>query len=191
MDAVLTPWRALRVRADVRSGEKVAIVGAGGLGLNAIQIARAAGATVAVVEPSARARESAEQLGASLAVGPDDAHRVGEWSDGGGDVALDASGAPSGFRTAFACVRPGGRLACVGYKVGADFAFDSSRLVLEEITVLGARPGRKVEAEDALREVERGAIRPEIMDRLPLERVNEALERLKDGEVVGRLVIEL
>ena len=102
MDAVLTPWRALRARADVKVGEKVAIVGAGGLGLNGVQIARAIGAEVAVVDPSSGSRERAQQLGANLVVGPDEANQVREWSDGGVDVGLDASGAPSGFQTALA-----------------------------------------------------------------------------------------
>jgi alcohol dehydrogenase, propanol-preferring len=175
----------------VQAGEKVVIVGAGGLGLNGVQIVRAVGAEVAVIDPSGGARERALELGASLVVGPDEADQVRDWSDGGVDVGFDASGALSGFRTALASLRPGGRLACVGYQVGLDFPFDSSRLVLEEITLLGARAGKKAEAAEALRAVEGGAIHPQIMDRLPLEQINEGLNRLKAGQVVGRLVIEM
>jgi D-arabinose 1-dehydrogenase-like Zn-dependent alcohol dehydrogenase len=191
MDSVLTPWCALRRRAQLQAGEDLVVVGAGGLGLNAVQIARTLGARVAVVEPQAGHRARARELGAELTVAPEDLEGVRAWADGGADVALDSSGASSGFRAALGAVRRGGRVVCCGYQVGVDYAFESSRLVLEEITLLGARVGTREDARDVLRAVENGSIRPVIMDAIPLEGVNEALDRLRAGEVLGRLVVDM
>jgi len=190
MDAVTTPWRALRGRADVRAEDAVAIVGAGGLGLNAIQVAVDAGARVAAIEPHPARRELARELGAELAVSREELDAVRSWADGGADVALDSSGVPDGFRAAAAVLRPGGRLVCCGYRPGVDYALDSAELVLGEITVLGSRAGGREDARAALAAVDAGRVRPPVMEELPLAGVNDALERLRAGGAVGRLVID-
>lgn len=190
MDAVLTPWRGLKRRAAVREGELVAVVGAGGLGLNAVQIATMSGARAAVVDPAESHRAAALEVGAELALAPQDAAQLLEWSAGGVDVAVDSSGAPAGFRTAVDAVRPGGRVVCLGYQVGADYAFDSMRVPLDEITILGARVGTAGDARDVLDAVQAGHIRPTVTQRLGLEEVNTALERLEAGAVIGRIVID-
>jgi propanol-preferring alcohol dehydrogenase len=190
MDAVLTPWRGLRRRADVKEGEFVAVVGAGGLGLNAVQIATMVGARAAVVDPAASHRAAALEVGAELALAPQDAGRLREWSGGGADIAVDSSGVPAGFRTAFDAVRPGGRVVCLGYKVGTDYAFDSKRIPLEEITILGARVGTAADARDVLDAVQAGHIRPTVTQRVALDEVNTALGHLEAGTVIGRIVID-
>ncbi len=190
MDSVLTPWSALRGRARLQAGESVLVVGAGGLGLNAVQIACGLGARVAVVDPQPSHRRRAQEVGAELAVAPEAVDTVRAWSAGGADVALDSSGAPDGFQAALGGVRRGGRVACCGYQVGVDYAFASARVVLEEITLLGARVGTRDDARDVLAAVAQGWIRPAVMDELPLEQVNAALDRLRAGDVVGRLVID-
>jgi propanol-preferring alcohol dehydrogenase len=191
MDAVLSPWRALMVRASVQRGERVVVVGAGGLGLNGIQIALLAGARVAAVDPVLSHRQLAEQLGAEIAVSPENTHQVVEWSDGGADVGLESSGTRAGFDSTLSCLRAGARLVCCGYKPEVEYALDSAHLVLGELTILGSRAGTREDAQAALRAVERGALKPQIMEILPLEEVNQALERLRSGETLGRLVIAL
>jgi propanol-preferring alcohol dehydrogenase len=191
MDAVLTPWRGLRSRARLRAGETLLVVGAGGLGLSAVQVGVALGARVAVVDPSAACRERAAELGAELALEPADAAGVVEWSAGGADVAFDGSGAPEGFRTAIDALRPGGRLVVVGYQMGVDYAYDSSRIPLDEITLVGVRPGTREEAVEVLDALARGTVRPAVMDAVPLDDVNAALDRLRAGEAVGRMVVDV
>ncbi|MSO42518.1 MAG: hypothetical protein EXQ70_11635 [Solirubrobacterales bacterium] len=190
MDSVLTPWRALRDRAAVQPGEAVVVVGSGGLGLNGVQIASDAGARVAVVDLEPASREKAVELGAELAVSPDELSRVREWSDGGADVVLDTSGSAAGFETAVEALRPGGRLVGCGYQPGVRFSFDSPRLPLDEISILGSRVGSLEDAADALDAVARGAVSPTVNEPIALEQVNEGLARLRAGEVVGRLTVE-
>jgi propanol-preferring alcohol dehydrogenase len=189
MDAVTSPWGALHGRAKIQPGERLVVVGCGGLGLNAIQIARAAGARVAAVDPSAAHRELALANGAELAVDPADAEQVRAWAPGGTDLALETSGRRAGFQTAAAAVRPGGRIVCNGYQPGVEYGMDSARLVLEEITILGSRVGTLQDARDALAAVESGAVVPQIMRTAPLTEINEALDALAAGRVDGRIVI--
>jgi D-arabinose 1-dehydrogenase-like Zn-dependent alcohol dehydrogenase len=191
MDAVLTPWRGLHSRARLREGETLLVVGAGGLGLSAVQVGIALGARVAVIDPSAANRERALALGAELALEPAAAGGALDWSGGGADVAFDGSGAPAGFRTALDGLRPGGRLVAVGYVVGADYAYDSSRVPLDEITIVGVRPGTREEAIEVLDALARGVVRPAVMDAVPLDDVNGALDRLRSGEAVGRMVVDV
>ncbi|MER5494065.1 alcohol dehydrogenase catalytic domain-containing protein [Streptomyces sp. NPDC002490] len=191
MDAVTSPWRALHVRGRMEPGQKVLVVGAGGLGLHACQIARAAGARVAVVDVSAHSRRLAGAQGAELAVDPSDTDPLKEWSGDGVDLALEASGSPQGFATAAAWLRPGGTLVCCGYKPGHDFGLDSTTLALGEINVVGSRGGSLSDSRDALAAVERGDINPIIAGTGTLDDVGTFIRRLSEGDVVGRLVVRL
>jgi D-arabinose 1-dehydrogenase-like Zn-dependent alcohol dehydrogenase len=191
MDAVATPWRALRVRAELAPGEKLVVAGAGGLGLNAVQVALDAGASVAVLDPDETAREKAAALGAELALHPAAVANVVEWGDGGADVGLEASGRRDGFDSLVAAVRPGGRIVCCGYLPGAEWGLDSMQLVLSEIAVLGSRASSREDARRALDAVDSGRVVPEIARRLPIEEVNDGLALVRGAGVAGRVVIEL
>jgi D-arabinose 1-dehydrogenase-like Zn-dependent alcohol dehydrogenase len=191
MDAVTSPWGALHGRARIQPGETLVVVGCGGLGLNAIQIARAAGARVAAVDLAPAHRELALANGAEIAVDPDEAESgaIHAWAPGGADLALETSGRRAGFQTAAASLRAGGRVVCNGYQPGVEYGMDSARLVLEEITILGSRVGTLDDARDALAAVESGAVVPQIMRTAPLSDINEALDALAAGRVDGRIVI--
>ncbi len=189
MDAVTAPWRALITRAAVRSGETVVVAGAGGLGLSGIQIARAAGARAAAIDPVGSHRDLALQQGAEVAADPANLGPVHEWAPDGADVGFEASGTREGFDSLVACLRPGGRLVCCGYRPGADYGLDSSRLVLGEITVMGSRAGTREDARAALIAIEEGVIAPQIMQRLKLQDANVGLDLLRAGEVLGRVVV--
>jgi D-arabinose 1-dehydrogenase-like Zn-dependent alcohol dehydrogenase len=189
MDSVLTPWHGLIDRGRVADGDRVLVVGAGGLGLNGVQIARYLGATVAVVDPKRDNLERALQLGAEVAVQPPDVATVREWAGDGVDVALDTSGVASGFDAAYESLRPGGRLVACGYQPGVRFDFESSRLPLGELTVLGVRAGSRSDARAALEAVATGAVVPVVSEVVGLGDANAALERLERGGVLGRVAV--
>ena len=191
MDAVVSPWMALHHRGRIQAGEKLVIAGAGGLGMHGLQVARAAGLSVAVIDPDPDHRALALDLGADLAVAPDDLDRLHKWADPGADIALEASGRRAGFDAAVDSVRRGGRIICVGYYPGLEYGLDSSRLVLEELEVLGSVASSKESAEEALAAVADGDIVPQIAERKPLGSINEALDSLRGGDVLGRVVIDL
>ena len=184
------PWRALLVRGQLERGERLVVTGAGGLGLNAIQVAINAGASVAVVDPDATAREKALAAGAEIAVAPGEVAAVSEWSDDGADMGWEASGRREGFDALVACLRPGGRVVCCGYTPGAAWEIDSMRLVLSELALIGSRAGSREDARAALAAVDSGD-RSEIAATLELDDINDALERQRAGGVGGRLVIKM
>lgn len=94
MESVTTPWAALHVTGALQPGELVVIVGVGGLGINALQLAVAAGARVAAVDVGDDRLEMARGHGAELAVDSGEAvAALAAWSGGGADMALELSGA--------------------------------------------------------------------------------------------------
>jgi D-arabinose 1-dehydrogenase-like Zn-dependent alcohol dehydrogenase len=185
MDAVAVTWHALIGRGQVAWDERVVVVGAGGLGLNAVQIAVARGAEVAVIEPDAERRAAAERLGARCAVAPGDQAELTGWAD----LAFEVSGTRAGFDAAAGTLGEGGRLVCCGYYPGTEFGVDSIRLVGRELSVLGSRGSTRSDAMAALAAVERGEIRPPIDSVRDLEQTPDAFARLRSGAAVGRVVI--
>ncbi|MGH7863293.1 MAG: alcohol dehydrogenase catalytic domain-containing protein [Candidatus Dormibacteraceae bacterium] len=189
MDAVLSPWRALMVRGNVRSGESVIVIGAGGLGLAGMQIARAAGARVAAVDPVPEHRAEALRSGAELAVDPSEAGTLLSWAPpGGADVLYEASGSRAGLDVAAKLISPGGRLICNGWVPDQEYGLQSRQLALDEITMIGSRAGTRRDIRSVLRALERGQVKP-VYEPIQLEEINTAMARLKAREVVGRFVV--
>lgn len=190
MDSITSPWHALHVTGAVRPEEFVAIVGVGGLGGAAVQLAVAAGARVAAIDVSPERRAEALRLGAELAPEPAEAAAaIADWSGGGADMAMELSGARAGFEVAAASVRGGGRVVCCGYAPGVEYGMDSVRLVLENISILGSRNLTLEDSRASLAALARGDVTPQIADRIGLDGVNGALGLLREGRAGGRIVI--
>ena len=117
-DVLPTSYEVGAVNGGVRPGDTVVVVGAGPVGLGAVQSARLYGPLrTIVVDPVAGRREAALAFGADRVLSSDDdvVATVRELTDGlGADVAIEAVGIPATFDLAVAVVRPGGRVANVG-----------------------------------------------------------------------------
>lgn len=192
-DAVSTPFHAVRNRARVQGGDTVAIFGCGGVGLNAVQIAAAMGAEVIAVDVDANKLARARELGAKEAINPregDAAKAIRKLTDGGVDVAFEIVGKPQVLDQAFSSVRAGGILVAVGYSEET-WNFAVHRAMFRELSVLGSLGCRSADYPVILQMVRAGKIRlePVISDRLPLDRINEALTKLEAGTVTGRQLI--
>jgi D-arabinose 1-dehydrogenase-like Zn-dependent alcohol dehydrogenase len=191
MDAVATSWHALYGRGGMAAGERVVVVGAGGLGMNAVQIAVGAGAEVAVVDRNPQRRDTALACGAARAVSFDEVGTLREWSAGGADLAFEATGSLAGFTTAAEVLGVAGRLVCAGHHPSLDFALHSTGMVSRELTVLGSRGSTFTDAVAALAAVDRGDVRPQIDSVHSLDFVGEALAHLASGKARGRVVVEI
>ncbi|MFC5947458.1 alcohol dehydrogenase catalytic domain-containing protein [Pseudonocardia lutea] len=189
LDAVLSPYRALKVRGEVGPGDRVVIVGGGGLGLHGVQIAIALGARVAVVDLDPGKLETASRLGAEVGVLAADEGTLGEWAPDGADVVMESSGAPAGFRLATEVVRPGGTVVTCGYKPGSDASSDSMRLAMDELTIRGSKGGTRADADGALALIAEGKVAPLIARTGGLDDVPAFVQDLRAGEQVGRLVV--
>lgn len=137
-----TAFRALRVHGQVGPAQWVAVHGCGGVGLSAVQIARALGAHVVAVDPSADARALAAELGAHVVVDPAETDAAAYVHDvlGGADVSLDCVGTPVTARASVAGLRPRGRHVQVGLLLGdaARDAIPMDLVVSRELSVHGS-----------------------------------------------------
>lgn len=193
-DAVATTLHAVRDRGRVTEGMNVVILGTGGLGLHGVQVAKRLGARVIAVDVSAEKLAMAEEFGADVLLtdSPDLPERVRLACGGmGPDVVVEFTGNPAAQRTAAAYLRPAGRLVLCGYQNTGDFAMPSMDLVLSEKEVVGARACTASELAETVDWVARGWIQPVVGRVLPLEQANAALDDLRQGRTLGRVVLQV
>ncbi len=194
-DAIGTPVHAIRDRARVRDGELVLVVGAGGLGSHAIQVAVLEGGTVIALDVVEKKLEYAREIGARWVLDsrtPSVEERVLEISKGRGvPVVLDFVGTPQTVRMAVNVMAKGGRYVLVGYHLDSRLDAPLPDVVLRELSILGARTSTDSAFREAVRLVNNRQVRPVVTNILPFERVNEGLEMLRRGEVVGRVVVDI
>ncbi len=190
-DAGLTAFHAVR-RSRLAVGETMLVIGAGGVGSFAIQYAKLAGAVVIVAERTAAKREWAKGLGADAAIATEDMAASAKTLAGAGGVAcvLDLVGTEQTMVAALGAVAAGGRVVIVGYTPDV-LPLSGKRLAQNEIEVIGSRAGSRKDLAAALDLAAAGKIRSIVTDRAPLAEVNQALARLRRGEVLGRLVLDI
>ncbi len=193
--ALGTAYHAVVSRGAVRAGETVAVVGTGGVGLYAVQVARAAGARAVAVDVREQALEAARQVGADAATTPAEAPSAvsGLTRRRGADVVVDCVGNRPASELAVTLVRKGGRVVQVGYLTDPQQypALPTDRVVLREVQVVGSRYVTRPELGRAVDLVASGAVRPVISRVVDLEQVNEALEEVRADRVVGRVVVRV
>ncbi len=186
-DALTTPYHAVVHRAQVREGERVVVVGCGGVGINVVQFAVGAGADVLAVDLNDAKLETARRLGASETIRPGRAEEFGAavrrvWNDGA-DVAFEAVGTPATIALAFDALRRGGRLCLVGYSRGPA-VLPAPRVMFLEYTLVGSLGCRPADYPRVVNLVRTGRIRlePVVTGRVRLEEIGTAADRLRRGE---------
>jgi propanol-preferring alcohol dehydrogenase len=199
-DCVTSPYHALRCRGRLEAGERVAVIGTGGLGTMGVRLAKLLGAAeVLAVDRSAVALARATACGADavLHVRADDdpAGWVVERTDGGADLVLECVGTPETVAAGVRALRPGGRLVVVGVGIAPPrIDLPQALFCLQEITVLGSFGSHAADLAHVLCLEAEGLLDIEgsISHRLPLERVAEGLEmlRTKRGDP-QRVVVEM
>jgi propanol-preferring alcohol dehydrogenase len=192
--ALGTAYRATVTRGGVAAGSRAVVIGLGGVGIHALQIARTAGALAVGLDTSQEAVDVARSLGLD-AYRADDPDTPGQLMAESGweevDVVIDTVGYEDTIRQADRLVRPGGRIVAVGYSPTTEFSLPSPRFVLEEIQLLGSRYVRLDELQRAIMLVADGRVKTVIDSVKPLEAVNEAFDTLEMGDVVGRVVLDV
>jgi Zn-dependent alcohol dehydrogenase len=200
--AVTTGTGAVWRTAGVRPGERVAVIGCGGVGLSAVIGAVAAGAGVVVAVDLSQAKlDLARELGATdgVLVGatPDDtAAAVVEASGGGVDYAIEATGRTDAMTTAFLSTRRRGAAVLIGIpREDAVVSLPALSIPRMERRVLGSLYGSSRPERDfplTLDLYRRGRLPLDklVSHRLPLDGVNEAFDLLRGGEAT-RVVLTL
>ena len=185
--AGVTSYRAL-YNAGLCAGQRVAVVGVGGLGHLAVQIAVAAGAEVIAIDLADDKLAAARALGAAHALdarSPDTAKAVRAL--GGAHIAVVTSAAHAAFDLAFKCLRPSGTLAVVGLPP-KPLQFSALSIVSGEFRIVGSAVGTREDLRATLDLAARGKLHCQCHTR-PLHEANAALDDLRAGRVQGRTVL--
>jgi D-arabinose 1-dehydrogenase-like Zn-dependent alcohol dehydrogenase len=192
--ALGTAYRAVIGRGRVNPGTSVAVVGLGGVGIHALQIAASAGARAVGLDVSDRALKAAADLGLRAYDNGDtdvSSHIVSEFDGEGADVVIDCVGHEDTIAQSERMVRAGGRIVAVGYALSSDFRLPSTRFVLEEVELVGSRYVRMDELPRAMRLVADGRVVMVVDQVRSLGEVNEVMASLEAGEIVGRAVLDV
>ncbi|HEX9721163.1 MAG TPA: alcohol dehydrogenase catalytic domain-containing protein [Ramlibacter sp.] len=185
--AGVTVYRALK-NAGTAPGQRVAVIGVGGLGHLAVQIARAMGAEVIGLDVSREKLALATELGASQAVDSADPGALKALAKAGGvHVAIVTSAAKAAFDAAMVVLRPAGTLAVVGLPV-QPLTFAALALVAREIRVIGSAVGTRDDLHAVLALAAEGKLRCRTEPQ-PLDQINHVLDRMRGGGIYGRVVL--
>lgn len=191
-DAVACPYHAVVHHARVAPSQTVAVYGLGGLGLSAVQAASVAGADVIAIARTPERRTLAEELGATASIDPRDgavSDQIRDLTDGlGVDAFLDFVGIEGSVEQGVLSARKGGHVVIVGYDV-PEVVAPTVRLVYGEVSITGSRSATRADIRQAIRLVAQGRITPVIGREFGLDGVNDALDQLRDGSIIGRPVI--
>jgi 2-desacetyl-2-hydroxyethyl bacteriochlorophyllide A dehydrogenase len=188
-DAVACMYHSLIHQGRVGLGQRVLILGVGGLGIHGVQIAKAAGAQVLATSRQAPRLALAEQYGA-VGLNPARAsleEAVAAFTDGEGvDVVVDNVGTRGSVQEGLALLRPGGRFLVVAY-LDESFEVPSMRLFKTEQQIIGCRGSTRQDLVDVVALVRSGQVTPVLGASYSLDRIGDAVARLESGDVQGRI----
>jgi S-(hydroxymethyl)glutathione dehydrogenase/alcohol dehydrogenase len=196
---VTTGLGAVFNTARLPAGRTVAVIGCGGIGLSVVQGCRIAGAArIVAVDTAAWKLDLARRLGATDVVdgaAGNPVPAVVEATSGGVDYAFEAIGNPTTVRQAVRMTRKGGTIVMIGVvPAGTNVELPGADIVLREKRILGCMMGSNRFRTDMPRYVElyrSGQLRLDemISARLPLDRVNDALDALRRGTVARSVLV--
>lgn len=188
--AGFTVMSGLRRAARPGEGKRVAVLGVGGLGHLAIQIARAEGHEVVAVTQSASKRRAALELGASdvLVVAGDGGTELA--SLGGVDVILGTSNDLGATSRALTGLRAEGTLVAMGLpsRAPTELSLDPRRLLGRGLSVIGGKQGPREDLSELLAHAAAGRVTP-IVETYPLTQAARAMQRLAEQRVRFRAVL--
>ena len=191
----MTAWHMLLTKADLRAGETVLILGAGGGVASAgLEIARLAGARVLTTTSTEHKAERALEVGA---------HRVFNYRDEdwvqavidethgrGVDLVQDNVGAKT-WPKALQTLARNGRLVSTGSHSGAEVTFNLSQVYHRQIRIIGANGGTYPELVTIFNLMEKERLKPIVDTVLPLEQIHEGHRRLEEYAHFGKIVMEI
>jgi NADPH2:quinone reductase len=198
-----TGWFALHRRVQLRAGQTLLVhAAAGGVGSAAVQLGKAAGATVIGVVGGPAKAETARALGADLVIDrrtEDVIDAVKEATAGRGvDVVFDPVGGEAYAQSA-KCVAFEGSILVIGFAGGDVPRPALNHALVKNYSIVGVHWGLyrskdpiAVRAchEELTRLADRGAVSPLVSERLGLEQMPAGLQRLASGDTIGRVVYE-
>ncbi|USS93459.1 alcohol dehydrogenase AdhP [Fructilactobacillus ixorae] len=189
--AGVTTYKALK-EGNTKPGDWVEIVGAGGLGNLAVQLAKHVfGARVVVTDGDPAKLQAAQENGADVVINrhDDDAtEQIIKATDGGVDAAIVTAVSAPAFTNAVNALAPNGTLVAVALPKG-DMALNIDKTVLDGIKVAGSLVGTREDLRETFQFGAAGEVKP-IVKTDKLENINHVIDEMKAGKIVGRVVFD-
>ncbi len=180
-DAGMTSYHAIITRGGVKEGDKVGVIGLGGLGQLGARAAVLHGAEVYVAEINEKVWPMAEEIGAKGVKAA-----ITDFEDVEFDVIVDYAGFGTTTAQAVTAVRPGGTVVLVGMG-RLEATINTRDLITKAVNLVGSVGGTKEDIAGIYRLLASGEMKPTITT-IGFDEIPEGLEKLERGEVVGRLV---
>ena len=192
--SMLTAYRMLFVKAELRPGQSVLVhaVG-GGVGTAAVSLATAAGIKVFASSRSESKLKAAQRLGASETViaGRDAAKAILRSTAGNGvDAVLETVGEAT-WATSLRAVRQGGAVVVAGSTSGPNPPADLGRIFWRQLRILGSSMGTLPEFLDLIHFIESKGIKPVIDSTYPLSEARDAFKRLAEDANTGKIGLRI
>lgn len=193
--AGLTAWRALFVDYTLKPGDTVLVQGTGGVSIFALQMAKAAGATVIATSSSDEKLERVQALGADHLINYKEVQAWGpkalEITGGRGvDCVVEIGGAGTLDQSMLA-TRVGGHVALIGVLAGFAGPVQTALLFSKNLTVQGLTVGSRAMQQDMIAAIEANGIVPEISDTFALENLADAFRHQEANKHFGKICVEI
>ncbi|WP_130804053.1 alcohol dehydrogenase AdhP [Acinetobacter ihumii] len=188
--AGVTVYKGLKM-TEAKTGDWVAISGIGGLGHVAVQYAKTMGFNVVAIDVDDGKLALAKELGADVGINALKVNVKDEVTKATGEGChgvLVTAVSPKAFEQAVSIVRRGGTMVLNGLPPGK-FDLSIFDMVLDGITVRGSIVGTRLDLKEALEIAARGKVKAHISVE-PLENINDIFERMEQGKIDGRIVID-
>jgi D-arabinose 1-dehydrogenase-like Zn-dependent alcohol dehydrogenase len=178
----MTSYHAVMARAGAKAGDKIGIIGFGGLGSLGTQIARRAGAEVYVAETKLSLHPTILEAGAAAV-----STTIDDFKDEALDAIIDFAGFGTTTASAVVTVKPGGRVVQVGLaeRYGT---IDLITLTMSEVNLMGSQGGTNEDTAEVLQLMADGHLVSET-ECIGFDEIGEAIEKLRRGENKGRLAV--
>jgi alcohol dehydrogenase, propanol-preferring len=191
--SALTAYGAVR-NANLKPNDNVVIVGAGGLGLMAIQLAKTVtGARIIALDLDDEKLDIAKKNGADNTINSkkeDPLKAIMELTDKiGADAIIDFVNASKTVETDMQLLRRRAKLVLVGL-FGGELKLNLITMPTRAYKIIGSYTGSISEMVELVSLAKRGVIKPVVSERFKLDQATEALSKLKDGKITGRGVIK-
>jgi D-arabinose 1-dehydrogenase-like Zn-dependent alcohol dehydrogenase len=185
--AGFTSMSGLR-NADPKPGERVCVLGVGGLGHMAVQLAVAVGLETVVLTTSADKAEYARELGASDAVlaGTDPGAALA--AAGGADIILATTTSADLVGASLSGLRPRGRLVTMGV-TGPLQITNMTTLLFKQCSVKGSTHNNRSDLVEVLQFMAAGKVKPRT-ELFPISEINHVRERVEAGKVRYRAILQ-
>lgn len=193
--AGLTAWRALIDDGGLKAGDRVLVLGTGGVSIFALQIAKAMGAHVIATSSSDAKLERLSALGADQVINyrtiPDWGREVQDRTDGNGVDHVVEVGGPQTLQQSILAARIGGHISLIGVLTGFGGEINTAELMRKQIRLQGLIVGSRRQQQEFVRAIDTIGLRPVTDRTFALDQLADAFRHQEAGAHFGKIGIEI